>query len=276
MLDLPEEMIRRYEYQDAAGGRGTRHFALPMKLVKSEPLHVQEFEALTGSPWNRWRVLLKPHVPDSKDSWAQVWISRFGVVLIHEYSDAHGRFAEIEMTDLFDPTRDYLIVEHSYYKDRKWELELLAGTNPPWAVYPQQWHDWVFNKEVQDSAFRYITGHVPSVTRYAIYASKRVNKLDMIAAWQKVSDEVQDELNIRLGRIASGSITSTMAMPIRIADKMSESLSPPWEPPIPRPVYQNPDESGRILIATPDPTRLRASNEARSASPRESDFARQR
>jgi hypothetical protein len=111
---------------------------------------------------------------------------------------------------------------------------------------------------IQDSALNYIREEYPHLVSKIQYAQAQVNKLRMADAWQRVADQISEELNVPLGRLPVGSWTSVMAMPIRLAERVSSHISPRWLPPIPKPEYENPDKSGRILIATPDRNQLPA------------------
>src|SRR5690606_4751643 len=71
------------------------------------------------------------------------------------------------------------------------------------------------------------------------YAERKRAQGTIISAWQGVARLVgidPDQIPVR-------SWTAVHAMPIRIASRLG------WKPPQPRPQYQRPEESGRVLVA---------------------------
>lgn len=219
-------------------------------------------------------------------SWARVWASRPGIVRAETAQEHHeyrpGRLAEhfdqltvrLILTALFDPERDYLVVEHKrspnpYLRGspRREGYELLAGTMPAWADFPSRWQEWVH--AVRESAVEYLVryaAHAWSADDSALYDLRygyaqptspraRLDLLDavqyaerkraqgtIISAWQEVARLV----GINPDQIPVNSWTAVHAMPIRIASRLG------WKPPQPRPQYQRPEESGRVLVAGPD------------------------
>lgn len=193
-------------------------------------------------------------------SWARVWASRPGVVQAEVVEEEHayrpGRLAyhhdrvvvRVQLTSKFDHEADYLVVEHRrsanpYLRgsSRAESFELLAGVMPAWADFPRRWSEWIH--EVRGEAVRYLMERASGDVQDAIlYAARKNSKGNLISAW----GEVARLLGIDPSSIPAGSWTSVSAMPVRIALRRS------WRAPVPRPRYQKPEDSGRVLVAGPE------------------------
>lgn len=206
---------------------------------------------------------------DIVDRWGLLWESRPGLASALIASREQGRDGEpnqltidVALSSDFDPTRDYLVLEKHWIRERAhgdgketWELELLAGTAPRWMVFPWAWKNWVDNERVMLSALTFILQHVPTARDDVQYAVKCDSKHNKARAWRNVSQLIEGALSrklhkeVVLGQLAGHSFTAVQAMPHRIAQRMGNWVDGEWEPPIPRPEFEHPDKSGRSLLA---------------------------
>ena len=268
--DIAQDVVSRFEYKDPFRPGRARWFALPVDLVRTLDLKRETFENVTGTPWNQWVVpVLDRRVPRNstlRGKWAIIWVSRDGVASAKVSKKVEDVVLEVEVTTLteFDPERDYILVEHHEEMAKEggagtketWSLETLAGRTPQWAVFPTAWQEWVWNRDVVNSAVRYILKYAPSLKDEVNFAMGRDSKLNKTRAWRNVNDEVGRALSrklnqpIDLGRLAGHSWTAVAAMPLRIAMRMSQHLpNDPWNPPVAKPEYENPETSGRVCLA---------------------------
>lgn len=265
--DVPQNQIEKYEYTNETRAEKVRFFALPRALVQSLDLKQDTFEQVTGRPWNKWVITILDRRAGRRavrGSWSLLWGSREGVVGAKVYRRTPEFMSiQVETTVDFDPETDYLVCEVHEEQEKAeggvketWRLETLAGITPQWALFPQAWQKWVWDRKVTNSAIRYILTHVPQVNEQVEYAMQKDSKHNKARAWRNVSDEVGRSLSrklgapIDLGKLAAHSWTAVAAMPHRIANRMSQHLPyAAWEPPMPQPIYQSPEESGRHLVA---------------------------
>lgn len=246
VVELPEAEAARFEREVPHQPEGIRRFLLPPE--KLGRARAYEFETLTGRPWNEFYVVLKDPAADRvTQPWSRIWASRTEAAEIQEYMD-HPEAVLLSLTEHFKVEEDYVIQETQEFGGRKWALTLLAGTPPMWADFPHQWQRWVNHPAIQESAQDYIRTLVPEVARDVAHAARQTHKVAVAAAWQKVADKVGARLARTggLGTIPAGSWTSILAMPIRIAQRIGG-----WEPPRAKPEFQNPETSGRVLLAAP-------------------------
>lgn len=274
-VDIPAELATEYEYKEEflQDGRA-RFFAIPLPILAHFTLTRQRFEEVTGRPWNKWTVTVLDRRTTRHSKirarWALIWLSREGVASakvagrVGDGEDTMTLSVEITATSDFDPLTDYIVIEdhteeeQSFFPEPKetWKLRTLAGQTPRWVSYPSLWKAWVWDKEVQQSAVDYLISVAPEVKPLITYAKERTERHEVTAAWRKVSDEVARVLSRRLrnkfdlGRLAGHSWTAVAAMPLRIANRLSENLPyQSWQPPKPRPDYEDPDKSGRVILA---------------------------
>jgi hypothetical protein len=271
VADVPSDEIEQYEYKNEFRDATTRFFAVPAARVRELPLVKETFEGLTGRSWNRWivPVLDRRAVrgdPSLRGKWSLVWVSREGIASARVYRKVEGTFLSIEVmaTEEFDPEKDNIVVEHheEFSADtpsgmkETWRLEHLSGLIPHWAVFPTAWQAWVWNRKVSASANQYLLTLFPKLKGLILASSGKETKHNKARSWRLVADEIGVELSrrlrddIHLGMLAGHSWTAVNAMPMRIALRVSQNLPDhPWIPPVPKPEYQNPEESGRYLLA---------------------------
>lgn len=249
ILDAPEGKLKQWEFTGGEPNliKGVRYFDIPARELSKFSIRTDSYRRLTGRSWNQWTILLQAKTPDTARTVSQVWASRPGVALVKYIDDKNGdQLAEITLTDDFDVAEDYLILETRQFRGKQWNLELLVGVNPAWADFPAQWAEWVQDETVQKSAIEFLKQEFPDARPVIEIAENESDKLNRIHAWHLVTSKVEQALGRNLGRINAGSRTSTLAMPIKIAEKIGT-----WVPPKPRPEYIDPDASGRELLAAP-------------------------
>lgn len=210
--------------------------------------------------------------PRKAREWALVWTSRPGIAaarvadLIGDRSDPSFISVLIEPVCDFDRVRDYMVVErHQEYKNpggkRKeiWQTELLIGTPPRWVEFPKEWKAWVSDASVRMSAIAYIAKRVPMVLAEMEAAEDACSDPDRFAsAWIGVAEAIERHLSLgcercfELGWLATHWRTAMLAIAIRIASRLSSQSRFQWTPPIPQPVWEDPDKSGRYLLANPN------------------------
>ena len=276
-IDIPSSLAEKYEYENPFQDRRVRFFALPQSVVSNYKVERGSFDEITGRPWNEWivPVLDRRAVrnPKMRGRWAIVWASREGIASarVHEKKLDHDSgepiyiAVQIRTTSEFDPAKDYILVENHEEFERldgigvkeTWSLRTLAGVEPEWAVYPKAWQAFVANLRVRRSAINFILRIAPEVADDVRYAEQRISKFNKARAWRNVAEQVSKALTrrlkepISLGKFAAHSWTQINAMPIRIAKRASQHLPEKkrWIPPIPEPVYVDPDRSGRYVLA---------------------------
>lgn len=266
-IDVPAQDVEEYEFDNLFRPEEVKSYALPPKLVDNLPKRWSRFEDITGRPWNEWRISVSDREAgaSSGNAWALVWASRPGIVsaeLAEQERSEHEEHVEVALhADVvdFDPEADYLIVERHWTvptpggpKD-KWRLNLMAGVMPNWAVFPWAWSRWVYDDDVRKSALDFIVSLAPTVEGDIKYALSQETKANTARAWRIVADKVGRALGRQLGPLQGESWTKVNAMPLTIASRVGG-----WMPIKPRPEFEHPDESGRVLIASPEgafPTR---------------------
>lgn len=267
-LDVPEPEVAEYEYGDGFRvEKQARFFALPHALVASHTLTRESYESITGNPWNEWTITVLDRRPtrDILGRWALVWLSRDGVARARvDHKSEDGRLLTIQVTATsdFDPEQDYVVVEHHEESTKDfgkvketWFLETCAGTTPQWVIFPKLWENWVWDREVKDSALSFIMHAVPSVRRDVEFAHSRDSKHNKSRAWRQVADDIGRVLSrdqhrpVDLGRLAGHSWTAVEAMPLRIAERLGNHIRDRWVPPVPKPEFEHPNDSGRVLLA---------------------------
>jgi len=271
--DVPMADVQKYEYTNEFHlDTATRFFAIPADFVPHMGLERTQFEEVTGNPWNVFTVpVLDRRVQKgskSKGEWSLIWTSREGIAsarVVKKEPDFLNptqtgfMVVEVKLTVDFDPRRDYVMVEiheemekevgHSGIKET-WRLFTIAGRTPQWAIFPTAWQNWVWDRAVTQSAVDYIVTHFPETREDAEFAVQKESKHNKARAWRNVADTVGRRLRLDLGKFASHSWTAVAAMPHRIAMRISQHWSDrPWVPPRPKPEFENPDTSGRILLA---------------------------
>jgi len=198
-------------------------------------------------------------------SWARVWASRPGVAIAELAEEEHvfrpGRLAyhhdrvvvRVRLTGSFDPDDDYVVVEHKrspnpYLRGSpsREGYELLAGRMPAWADFPARWQEWI--DLVREDAIEFLVRRAaaePDADRNLLeairYAERKTTKRRVTGAWLCVASAA----GVDPDALPSGSWTAVRALPVRIAQRLG------WRPPIPRPRYERPEDSGRVLIAGP-------------------------
>lgn len=272
-IDVPTAEVAQYQWDNDFRDTGEQYFALPYALVRAANPQRDGFEAITGRPWNSWIVPVLDRRTiqrgtNSLGKWALVWMSHHGAATakVHRKSPDNTFLSlTVTTTKEFAPTKDYIVIEQHEESEQDfgervketWQLSTLAGCTPQWAVFPSAWRRWVWNEQVLQSAVAYIVAHVPQVRTEIEYALEKSSKANTARAWRMVAAEVGRELSrklgdhIDLGKLAGHSWTAVAAMPHRIALRMSQHLPyEPWTPPLPKPEYENPDTSGRVLLAS--------------------------
>lgn len=268
--DVPEADIARYEYKDEFRP-ALRMFAFPEGFVHGLQLTKEPFETRTGRPWNRWvvPVLDKRAVRGATNrvgQWTLVWASSPTVVAARVYRKIDDAFLSVEVTATadYDPTTDYVVAEvHEEFLSEgprgvkeTWRMEHLGGTIPYWMAFPVLWQQWVWDREVVDSAARYLRRQFPTLSGLLSSALAKETKHNKSRMWRLYADEAAGLLTkrlhepINLGKLSGHSWTAVAAMPLRIAMRTSQHLpGDPWIPEKPKPEFQHPDQAGRYLLA---------------------------
>ncbi len=273
-VDVPEDAVTQYEYENEFRAEiQARYFALPLPTINMLAPTQQTYSSITGNEWNKWVVPVLDKRPNRatklKGKWSVIWISKDGVVGAKVYRKSPDNMflsLELQAGPEFNPERDYIVneIHEEFDKDNgagtkeTWRLEVLAGAPPTWAIFPTAWQNWVFDKDVKTSAFDYIVRHAPQVKEWAETAlNARDSKHNKAREWRRVAEEVGRTLSrltkdhVDLGKFAGHSWTAVEAIPHRIAMRMTQHLpqQQAWVPPYPKPEFQHPDESGRVLLA---------------------------
>ena len=192
--------------------------------------------------------------------WKRIWISRPGVAtyrIIEEdhYRQTGGRLnyhhdritVEVNLTDKFDPQKDYLIVEHKRSPNpylsgssRRESYELLAGRMPAWADFPKAWAEWV--EQVRGEAISFLIEKADgSQWELVEYACRKAAKRRIIFAWRQVAEAFGVEPP------EASSWTSVRAMPVRIARALG------WRAPVPPPRFEARCEGrNAFLLCSPE------------------------
>lgn len=178
---------------------------------------------------------------------SELFASREGLVTIAPVEDCFPMQAvTVTLTAKFKPDSDYVV--RVVNKGGRFETQLIAGKEPRWCSFPAQWAAWVENQSVVDSAIAYIGSRVPAANDKLVVAGRKVGKQKRVEAWSEVARACElDVAKIR----GKGTWTAVKAMPIRIAQALSGDgrRGQKWEPPVPRPIYKDADNSGRVLVA---------------------------
>jgi hypothetical protein len=196
---------------------------------------------------------------------SEVYASRNDIVDVAKVDDvSDGLVVQITLKPDFRLDQDYLV--RVVQKGDRTQITVLAGNNPPtWATFPDSWRDWVNNKEVQFSAANFIWGHLVGnpdhVTRaqalYEIAAmdDPNIKTSERRQAWLEVAElcGIEDANQI----VGTGSRTASLAIPIRIAQKLSKGRpkTHQWQPPVARPLFADPLKSRRVRVAPTAPQR---------------------
>jgi hypothetical protein len=263
IVDLPAADAEAYEYKNIFRQDQALYFALPHKQISALPREKVGYEKLTGQPWRDigeiqvWKR--NEHRRDrAEDAWALLWTSRVGVASarIAEKSKRGGAehlTIQVELEDSFDPEKDYILSEeHTFvqtgygYKD-KWQLVLKAGRMPEWAAFPWAWARWAFDPRVEKSAIDYLLSVAPHLSNDIRAAQQAEAKTNKTRLWRIVGERLNEVVGRSLGEFDAKSWTQVQAMPLRMAMRIGG-----WEPPIPKPEFYHPDQSGRILLASPE------------------------
>lgn len=180
---------------------------------------------------------------------SQIFASRAGIVTVTPVEDCVEMEAVVVSPTLkFVEARDYVV--RVVNKGGRLEVQHIAGKAPRWANFPEQWAAWVQNQDVRTSAFGYITARVPAAASPLTVATRKTGKQKLIEAWGEVARACGlDEAKIK----GSGTWTAVHAMPVRIAQALSGKAprAERWEPAVPRPIYEDAEKSGRVLVASP-------------------------
>lgn len=190
---------------------------------------------------------------------SEVYASRGDIVDVAKVDDVtEGVVVQLTLKPAFQKDEDFLV--RVAKKGDRTEMTVLAGNNPPtWATFPDAWRDWVNNKEVQFSAANFIWGHLvgnpdnvaraQELFQIAAMDDADIKTADRRQAWLEVAELCGiDETAAIMG---TGSRTASLAIPIRIAQKLSKGLPKQyqWQPPVTRPVFADPLKSRRVRIA---------------------------
>ncbi|GEM_PF-2858271 len=185
---------------------------------------------------------------------SKVYASRKGLVDVTKVDDELDmRAVKITVAPGFGET-DYLV--RVTQKGTRTVATLLHGTMPQWAGFPDAWKDWVHNLDVQLSASSFIWQQVvknpelqaQAASSFEVAAKPDASPADRKRAWAEVARLLKlDEKDIA----GTGSRTAVLAMPIRIAQKLSKGrpAAEQWKPPVARPQFADPETSGRVLVA---------------------------
>lgn len=249
VTDVAENVIRRYEMNAPFLPEGVRMFSVPQEDVEGFEIHEYTYEELTGRDWRDLDVLLlDPKQYRETQEWSRVWTSRVGVVTLPTHTEEPGgrETATLRLTALFDSDQDYVIMERQRFGGKKWDLFLLAGRAPMWADFPNQWHAWATDNKIIDSAIQHLLQVAPGASEEIERAARQTAKTDRVYGWRRAAVAIGREISRDLGEIAAGSWTSVMSMPIRIAERVGT-----WQAPRPRPQYEDPTQSGRVLLVAP-------------------------
>jgi len=199
-------------------------------------------------------------------SYARIWTNRPNAVAVRIVDEKHsthpGRLtyhndtivAEVEVTDSFDPERDYVVVEHKRSPNphmrgashREGYSLLFGKMMPGWADFPERWKDWVNDYEVRNSAIDYIIKRVPSAESLVEYACRKTSKGRIADAWDDVRAECERALGRKIDispRNGGWTWTYVRSMPIRIAMRLGG-----WRPPKQMPRYEG-RGSDAVLVA---------------------------
>jgi hypothetical protein len=268
-IDLPLTKVANYMLGNSAYRReGCSFYALPSQLVAESSPAREAYSDITGAAWNSFVVDVLDRRPkkgetDLLGTWALVWMSRDGVARARVAERADNLLSlTVDTTSEFNPERDYIVLEqHEEFSapggqhKETWRLFTVAGRTPQWQAFPTEWQDWVSNTDVASSAMKYLIEIAPSLTREIEYAHFLESKHNRARAWRDVADRLASLLSreqgrtVDLGKFAGHSWTAVMAIPLRIAMRVSQQTGSEWVPPIPKPEFQHPDESGRVLLA---------------------------
>jgi hypothetical protein len=250
VLTIDDNEAKRYEYNAPLLQMGITYYRIPLDRLKRN-VSYSPYSTVTGrSKWDEASVVLKSAHADRAATWSRIWTSRQGAVSVRRADTPYASpdyAVNIKLDTSFSQENDYIILETQQFGGKQWQLELLSGTAPLWADFPNRWNDWVWDSDVQESAVAFLVATFPSLASQVEYASGQTHKVNKIRAWRIVADDVGRALRRDLGKIPAGSWTSVAAMPIRIAQRAGG-----WTPPKPKPEFEDPNESGRFLLVTPE------------------------
>ena len=205
-------------------------------------------------------------------SWAQIWASRDGITkiaILEEYHTRHGGrneyhddriVVDVVPTGDFGENVDYILIEYKrspnpYLRgsSMRESYELVAGKMPTWAAFPGEWRKWINDKKVNKSAIAHIENNAPwkikhDISKLIDYAGRKTSKGNIRSGWDEIQKLLLDFHTLKYTPEHTHSWTGVKAMPIKIASAMRAH----WKPPVPRPRYQNREESGAILICSPE------------------------
>jgi hypothetical protein len=248
IIELPEAKAKQFEFTDSEPNllKGVRYFDIPARDLHNVHVRVDSYRRMTGKMWNQWQIVLKEAKPDPAHTTTKVWASRAGVCELRWLDNKKGdQIVQVTLTEEFNLDEDYLVLETQHFFGRQWNLEVLAGTPPDWVEFPVAWSEWVQREDVQKSAVDYLKATFPNAVLAIQLAEGETEKVNKIRAWRIVAEKVSTELGRDIGKINAGSRTSTLAMPLRIAERAGG-----WNPPIPRPEFVDANASGRICLAS--------------------------
>jgi hypothetical protein len=247
IIEANEGFLKQWEFTGGEPNliKGVRYFDIPARELSKFRVREDSYRRLTGREWNQWLVLLQAAHSDRAETTSLIWASREGIVTTNVFEKGGDQWVSLTLTDDFDPTEDYLILETRQYNGQKWSLEILVGVNPGWADYPAQWAEWVRNGEVQKSAIDFLKQQFPTLHQLIDMAAEERVPHNQVHGWSLIVSKIE-QLTGRQFHIQGASRTSILAMPIKLAEKIGG-----WTPPEPRPEYIDPKASGRIRVAAP-------------------------
>lgn len=250
-VEVADETLLSYEYRYPFRQETERFFAVPFKEVDGLGRVRHAVSDLLGAPWDRWAIPLQGK---ENQEWSLLWASGAEGVEAHVSSGSAGPRAVVSLTPSFNVNRDYLLQERHWKETseygktvERWEIRILAGVMPKWALFPWAWAQWVFDPRVQESAIAHILRRAPSVAPAIEFARSQTSLSNLGRAWRIVGESVSNEIGRDIGMLGAHSKTATTAIPMRIAQRIGG-----WTPPRPKPEHEeNPHASGRVLVANP-------------------------
>ena len=200
--------------------------------------------------------------------WARVWTSNkdgISVTIAEEKHDVtpgsrlkyHHDHIVVAITpnESFGPD-DYVVIERKFSSNpnskptgNKESFELLFGKMPLWANFPEAWQKWV--NGMREEAVKFLETLEPygagsPLNKHAYQHSLELavgSKKKTRTAWEEVQDILKDRGILKYEPRHTMTWTGTQAMPVKIAKACG------WTPSIPQPKWEEPNKSGRILIA---------------------------
>lgn len=273
-VNVTDEEAAEYAVPNPLGSqdKSTQYFIVPVRRVAG--IHPVSFESMTGRPWNAMTVTMldtrAKRDRSNEVSWTLLWASRQSAATM---TVAHKSDQLLQITATlakdFDFATDYICFEQHTERPNpnvpsgvkeSWLLGHVAGVAPTWATFPPAWKEWVGNAKVQASAVAYIRTHIPEANVAIDRALSFASKENVIGGWTEVKFIIDRELqkdlggDVKIGTLATNSWTAVMAMPLRLALRLSNYTEHVWEPPVEKPEFSDPDASGRVLLANPTGT----------------------